>query len=262
MKWLLLGISFFTIVTTAHGARFTSQYCEFELPLGWNCALEGTEWVCQSENADRQREAIIILAAKIRGDQDSLDHYQNHLRQTKTFMLPGGRTQVSEPKYSRIWESTNDKHPWVDALHLASEVPGFFTRYLATTKEDLGIAVTFSVAKDHYDSYQDVFQAVIDSLRVFRRRSGAEGDWSLPTATRDDNVIPDLMNIGSQTGGGDLSVQRRRDGQAGIGGAGGSLLLLLLIGAGLFVVMKLRKKKGAAPAKKKKKKKAAPKADE
>jgi hypothetical protein len=257
MKWLFVGLLITTLmVPGAHAARFTSQYCEFELPMGWNCALEGTEWVCQSENQDRQREAIIILAAKIRGDQDSLDHYQNHLRQTKTFMLPGGRTQVSEPKYARVWESTNDKHPWVDALHLASEVPGFFTRYLATTKEDLGIAVTFSVAQDHYDSYQDVFQAVIDSLRVFRRRAGDSGDWSLPTATRDDNVIPDLINIGSQTGGGDISAQRRRDGSGGGGGTATSILLLLLIGGGAFVMMKLKKKKGAAaPAKKKKKKK-------
>lgn len=257
MNWiftLLLSLTLFS--PTAFGARFTSQYCEFELPLGWSCALEGTEWVCQSENKDRQREAIIILAAKIRGDQDSLDHYQNHLRQTKTFMLPGGKTQVSEPKYSRLWESTNDKHPWVDALHLASEVPGFFTRYLATTKEDLGIAVTFSVAKDHYDSYQDVFQAVIDSLRVFRRRSGGD-DWSLPVANRDDDVVPDLINIGSQTGGGDISVQRHREGGSGMGDAGTSLLLLLLVGGAAAVVMKLRKKKkgGAAAPKKKKTKK-------
>ena len=43
--------------------RFSSKYCEFELPPGWECALEGTEYVCQSENADRKKESIIILAA-------------------------------------------------------------------------------------------------------------------------------------------------------------------------------------------------------
>jgi hypothetical protein len=256
MKWFhyFFILSLLTIVLPqAQAKRFTSQYCEFELPMGWECALEGTEWVCQSENKDRQREAIIILAAKIRGDQDSLDHYQAHLRQTKTFMLPGGKTQVSEPKYARIWESTNDKHPWVDALHLASEVPGFFTRYLATTKEDLGVAVTFSVAKDHYDSYQDVFQAVIDSLRVFRRSSGGE-DWSMPTNTMADNVIPDLLNIGSQQGGGDISVQKRREGGIGDNAGTTGLLLLLVLGGGAFAIMKLRKKKGGSTPKKKKKK--------
>lgn len=256
MKWFqyLCFLSLFILaLPSAHAKRFTSQYCEFELPMGWECALEGTEWVCQSDNKERQREAIIILAAKIRGDQDSLDHYQAHLRQTKTFMLPGGKTQVSEPKYARIWESTNDKHPWVDALHLASEVPGFFTRYLATTKEDLGVAVTFSVAKDHYDSYQDVFQAVIDSLRVFRRSSGGE-DWALPSNTMADNVIPDLLNIGSQPGGGDISVQRQRQGGIGDNAGTTGLLLFLVVAGGAFAVMKLRKKKGAAAPKKKKKK--------
>jgi hypothetical protein len=256
MKWYYCLFVISTLIALApqvQAKRFTSQYCEFELPMGWECALEGTEWVCQSDNKDRQREAIIILAAKIRGDQDSLDHYQAHLRQTKTFMLPGGKTQVSEPKYARIWESTNDKHPWVDALHLASEVPGFFTRYLATTKEDLGVAVTFSVAKDHYDSYQDVFQAVIDSLRVFRR-SGSGDNWALPTNTLADNVVPDLLNIGSQNRGGDISVQRQREGGIGDNTGTTGLILLLVVAAGVFVVMKLRKKKGGASPKKKKKK--------
>jgi len=52
---------FVLITVTAHAKLFTSQYCEFELPPGWECALEGTEWVCQSTNKDRQKEAIIIL---------------------------------------------------------------------------------------------------------------------------------------------------------------------------------------------------------
>ena len=61
------------LLNNVYAKSFTSQYCEFELPPGWECALEGTEWVCQSSNKDRKKEAIIILAAKIRGSQDSLD---------------------------------------------------------------------------------------------------------------------------------------------------------------------------------------------
>ena len=79
----------------------------------------------------------------------------SYLKQRKTFTLPGGRTQVSEPKTAKMNNVNN--HRWVDSLHLASEVPGFYTRYLATVKEDLGVAVTFSVAKDFYASYQPVF---------------------------------------------------------------------------------------------------------
>ena len=68
---------FFSVVVVlsnfTYAKIFTSHYCQFELPAKWECALEGTEWVCQSVVEDRKREAIIILAAKIRGKQDSLE---------------------------------------------------------------------------------------------------------------------------------------------------------------------------------------------
>lgn len=234
---------------------FTSQYCEFELPLGWKCALEGTEWVCQSDNEDRQKEAIIILAAKIRGDRDSLDEYQAYLKDTKTFVLPGGRTQVSEPKNVDTL-TTNEGHTWVDALHLASEVPGFYTRYLATVKEDLGVAVTFSVAQDHYDEYQPIFDKIIESLKVFRK-SNSTGNYEL--AERDEGVNVEGLEGGSFIPDAgrkyDISNQNERKG-GGIGGdAGTSILLLLLLGGGAFVVYKLRKKKGGGKSAKKKSKK-------
>ena len=63
----LLTLAMVLLMPAAFARKFTSQYCEFELPSGWDCALEGTEWVCQSSNKDRKKEAIIILAAKIRG---------------------------------------------------------------------------------------------------------------------------------------------------------------------------------------------------
>ena len=132
-------------LNTSWAKRFSNQYTEFELPSGWNCSLEGSEWVCQSSNKDRRKEAIIILAAKVRGQQDSLDQYQAYLKKTKTYTLPGGRTQVSESKYARVKNINN--HKWIDALHLASEVPGFYTRYVATVKANLGVAVTFSVSR-------------------------------------------------------------------------------------------------------------------
>lgn len=137
-KILLFGL---LITNFATAKTFSNQYIQFELPNGWECTLEGSEWVCQSDNQDRKREAIIILAAKVRGPQDSLEEYQAYLKQDKTYTLPGGKVQRSEPKYNKFSEVNG--HRWLDALHLASEVPGFYTRYLATVKEDLGVAVTF-----------------------------------------------------------------------------------------------------------------------
>lgn len=200
MKLLLSFLVVLTFSLTAQAKRFSSKYCEFELPAGWECALEGSEYVCQSENADRKKESIIILAAKIRGEQDNLDEYMAYLKKTKEYNLPGGKKQVSEPKNTKMTR-IND-HQWVDALHLASEVPGFYTRYLATVKEDLGVAVTFSVTKDLYATYQPIMDKLISTLRVFRQkkstdlsalRSGKSEDPNFADTTFNPNTSLDLQ---------------------------------------------------------------------
>ncbi|HAZ12654.1 MAG: hypothetical protein A2X86_11350 [Bdellovibrionales bacterium GWA2_49_15] len=224
------------LLDVAFAKRFTSQYTEFELPPGWQCALEGTEWVCQSENEERKKEAIIILAAKIRGPQDSLDQYQAYLKGQKTFTLPGGRTQVSEAKTANV-KTIND-HQWVDALHLASEVPGFYTRYLATVKEDLGVAVTFSVAKDHYSSYQSIFDNIVATLRVFRQKA-ASGDMALKK--KDENLLDDSTFIPDQGANADIANQKKK--AAGGGLSTSDLMLYGGVGLALLVGLMIAKKK-------------------
>jgi len=234
---LVLCVLSLLMVSSAWAKRFSNQYCEFELPSGWQCALEGSEWVCQSENTDRKKEAIIILAAKRRGEQDSMEEYTAYLKKPKTYTLPGGKTQVSEAKYTKM--NDVNAHQWIDALHLASEVPGFYTRYLATVKEDLGVAVTFSVAKDLYASYQDTFDKVVASLRVFRQKADggtgvnlANGDGGLAETT----FIPDGDKV-------DISAQGTQDRKKS-GGSDSEMLILGLIVAAAIGVVIAKKKKG------------------
>lgn len=199
VKFLLVSGIALTLSTATFAKRFSSRYCEFELPTGWECALEGSEYVCQSENAERKKESIIILAAKMRGEQDSLDEYMAYLKKSKEYSLPGGKKQISEPKSVKL--SRINEQQWVDALHLASEVPGFYTRYLATVKEDLGVAVTFSVSKDLYAEYQPIMDRLVSTLRVFRQkkaeladlRSGKSEDANFADATFNPNAAMDVQ---------------------------------------------------------------------
>ncbi len=243
LLYLLVGFLFSPLT---FAKKFASQYCEFELPPGWECALEGTEWVCQSSNKDRQKEAIIILAAKIRGPQDSLEEYQAYLKATKTYKLPGGKTQVSEPK---VVESKNiNNHQWVDALHMASEVPGFYTRYLATVKEDLGIAVTLTVAKDFYSQYQSIFDKIVSTLRVFRQRPTV-ADLSLKK--KEENLLEDTSFIPDS--GEKYGIGQKSKGGGGAGGLLGNPLVLILVlvaaGGGFYYFKKKKKPSAGAPPK-------------
>ncbi|MCK6596069.1 MAG: hypothetical protein L6Q33_12795 [Bacteriovoracaceae bacterium] len=236
-KSVFLSMLIFCVTTLTEAKTFTSQFTEFELPNGWECALEGSEWVCQSENKDRKKEAIIILAAKFRGEQDSLDQYQAYLKESKSFQLPGGKSQVSEPKSISVRKINNQQ--WVDALHLASEVPGFYTRYLATVKDNLGIAVTFSVAKDHYNTYQDIFEKIIATLKVFDQKSA--GNFELKNKTAEDvEVGGDIIDADSPKV--DISQQKRND-SSGFGGENGSMILIIVAVVGILIFLRMKKKK-------------------
>ena len=161
----------FTFSLSAHAAKFANQFVEFELPANWMCLLEGAEWVCQNQqDAAKKKDAIIILAAKIQGDQDTLDQYAAYLKNPKTFTTPQGKTLSSTVRYSQ--NKTIQDHPWVDALHLESEIPGFYTRYLATLKDGIGILVTYSVNKNKYQDYSAMFDTMVKSLKAFRREGG------------------------------------------------------------------------------------------
>lgn len=237
LRLLFLTLSLF-VTSNVFAKTFSSQFSEFELPNGWECALEGSEWVCQSENKDRKKEAIIILAAKYRGEQDSLDQYQAYLKAAKTFSLPGGKTQVSEAKSVTVREINGQR--WVDALHLASEVPGFYTRYLATVKDTLGIAITFSVAKDHYDSYQDIFEKIIATLKVFDQKGATGGTWK-PKGQEGD-LIGEGTYVPDQGQNPDISVQKKQSKGSG-GDDTTTMIIIVAVAAVAFFLIKMRKKK-------------------
>lgn len=245
--WLFILLTVFVISPDANAKRFLSQFCEFELPPKWECALEGTEWVCQSVNKNRKKEAIIILAAKVRGSQDSLDEYKAYLSAQKTFTIPGGKTQVSDPKYTKVKEI--NAHKWVDSLHLASEVPGFYTRYLATVKQNLGVAVTFSVSKDHYDSYKDLFDQIVNTLRVFAQKTNT-GEYVITEA--EEKLIDEETPFIATDDQSFALGQRKKKGGSAAGSGTDFYLYLALAAVGIFLFLKSRgKKKGKKTSKKK-----------
>ena len=187
---------------SASAAKFANQFVEFELPVRWQCNLEGAEWVCQSQDETKKRDAIIVLAAKLKGDQDSIDQYLNYLKTPKVYQSIQGKAVKSEAKYAKQVQ-LND-HPWVDALHLESELPGFYTRYVATIKQDIGVLVTFSINKDKYNLYQADCENMVNTLKVFRKAGGINvaptgtslfANTQIPSKIEDSSVFPTQPTI-------------------------------------------------------------------
>ena len=151
------------------GKKFSNSFLEFELPPTWNCELDMADWICQGQNKNRQKEAIIIISAKERDREDSLEEYEKHLKKGRSYRPGKEKSYLSQPKYLQKRRIQN--HLWIDSLHLASEVPGFYTRYLVTVKGQRGVAVTFSVSARQYQSYKALFDKIMGSLKFFQQKS-------------------------------------------------------------------------------------------
>ncbi|MFP5519335.1 MAG: hypothetical protein ACLGGX_05490 [Bdellovibrionia bacterium] len=162
---------FFILLNSVAQAKvFRNNYISFEMPDSWRCNLEQTEWVCRSQNNNESREAIIILTAKEVGPTDSFPQYESHLNTPMTVNLKSGGVATSAVQYKAKNIQINNQ-AWIDSLHLGSEVPNYYTRYVATIKEQIAILVTFSAHKDFYTKYSADFFKSIQSLQVIASKN-------------------------------------------------------------------------------------------
>jgi hypothetical protein len=235
---LLMGVGLFICLPhNAHAVLFANQFVEFELPPQWQCSLEGAEWVCQSTNETSKRDAIIVLAAKLKGDQDSIEQYLAYLKAAKTYSSVQGKSVKSDPKYAKTVNLNGQ--PWVDSLHLESEIPGFFTRYFATVYQDIGVLVTYSVNKAKYSQYLSHFENMVKTLKVFRKAGGINmKPQNADLFKSQQPVPPPVMNPGTvfpnvnPVGGGgeqaDAKPKQQDDTTFWIIVAGGAALLFII----------------------------------
>lgn len=159
--WALSTTVLSAVVTEAR--TFANSYVSFDLPERWGCYPEHTEWVCRISGANGQTDALIVLTAKEAGTSDTLGMYHTFLKQPRVIQVNG---KSLPSKVYRVEETRIANHPWVDGFHFSSEVYSYYTRYLGTTKEKLGILVTFSAHKSHYTKYSGDFLHAIATLRV------------------------------------------------------------------------------------------------
>lgn len=165
---------------------FRNSYISFELPTKWDCYLENTVWICRyaiskqclgaksnsqtcKDQRKKTREAIIILAAKEVGPKDSFKEYYNHLKEPRPIVTKQGKRTTS--KVVHVKPISVQKQKWIDGMHLGSEIPHYYTRYLATIKGNIAVIVTFSAHKLYYTKYSADFFKAIKSLRVLATKA-------------------------------------------------------------------------------------------
>ncbi len=111
-------------------------------------------------------------------------------------------------------------------MHLGSEIPHYYTRYLATVKGKIAVLVTFSAHKLHYTKYSSEFFRAIKSLRVIATKASMMGKRG---SLRSKNVGTFGVNIGAHL---DTAIDEANQGEGFDGSDGsGDINFYLMIGA-------------------------------
>lgn len=183
----VLILSLFTL-QNAEAKLFKNAYINFEMQDNWSCKLEQTEWVCRADDPVEAKEAVIVLTAKEKGPTDEFNIYENHMNSSVQSVSKSGVTLTSTVKYKAVTLKIND-HPWLDGLHSDSEIQNYFTRYVATVKQNIAILITFSAHNRYYAKHSPNFDKTIQSLRI--------------VATKDflNSIDSNKMGFGEHAGG-------------------------------------------------------------
>lgn len=213
-------------INLAVAKQFKNAYISFEIPERWNCVLEATEWVCRSQENNESKEAIIVLTAKEVGPSDSLQIYENHMRNPIKTTTKTGEANISQVMSPPSQKKINNLL-WVDGFHLGSEIQNYYTRYIATIKEKIAVLVTFSAHKEFYTKYAADFFNAINSLNVIATKNSLQ-DPSI----QGSNGVLGPINTGQNSG---IDIP----GFEPIGPAKKSNKLLYIVGAAVFAAIGL-----------------------
>jgi hypothetical protein len=248
-KWqTILGVAALALAAEVSAQVFKNQFIQFNLPDTWECRVEGTEWVCQSSNPRIRKESIIIFAAKVAGDQDTLESYHSYLKTSRETQGLDDKPIKSEVTYAR--KKDIQGHTWIDAIHKNSEIPGFITRYLATTYQGIAILVTYSVLEPRYATYSNLFTRMIDSLKPLRDTGLGQvaGGPKTPVTSLSISDLISKVEEGPEAppaGLADLASTSAPSEETGVGWGG--LILIFVLGGALVGYMIYRRRKSQPP---------------
>jgi len=150
------------------------------MPDQWTCELLDTAWVCRQqvskscardkksktclEQIKKSQAALIVLAAKEVSPLDTMTSYLKHLQNPLPLKRNNGSTTQSQIVHAKGVKIGRQK--WVDGMHLSSELPNYYTRYLVTIKDQIAVLVTFSAHKKYYTNHSAHFFESIKSLKI------------------------------------------------------------------------------------------------
>ncbi len=149
----------------AQAKLFQTNFVKIQLPNNWNCRQEELDWVCQPDNVAERSEVILVVVTKaVNAVDDTWEKYQVVLNTPREMRDPLGKAYKSQIRYVRKREIKT--WPWIDSLQLGPEIPGWYTRYVASMKEKIAVLITYSIAESTYAKWSPIMDSVIESTEI------------------------------------------------------------------------------------------------
>jgi hypothetical protein len=232
-----------------------TAYVQFDHPEGWKCELAQGVWICQSTTEPDRRESVVLSIATMATEWDTLDNYETYLKQPKTIQDEDGTTITSKVTYAR--KRNINGQTWVDALHFNSELPGFWSRYVATTvktpQHNLAILITYIVSEEYYKQLAPKFEAMVSSLKPNADFDAAvlskQGDGPVNSSMRIGDVQKAILSerVKLRAGSAKAAAGGSTDGTVAVSSDKKPIVVAVLGGAAV-VYMLLRRRKKKKPA--------------
>lgn len=184
MRTLLLTLLFCLPIFSLQTA-----YVKFDHPEGWKCELAEGVWICQSTLNPDRRESLVMSIAALASEWDSIENFEEYLKQPRE--LQGESSISSEISYTR--RRNINGHIWIDSLQHNSELPGFWTRYLATVNQKLAVLITYIVSDEHYSKLAPQFERMVVSLALVNDAGGTT------PSQQGENALPGPEKLGIST---------------------------------------------------------------
>lgn len=237
-------LSFIVWALPALGLK--TAYVSFDHPEGWRCELSQGVWICQSTLEGERRESVVLSIATMATEWDTVDNYLEYLKKPRTITDDQGKPLESKVTYARKRDINGVT--WIDSLQVNSELPGFWSRYVATVHNKLAILITYVVSQDQYQRLAPQFERMVGSLRPNAEFdlniASKQGEMPLPGASKLGPMQSDILRERLKPA---TAVKTEEEEEEG--GSSVTMLLLvgLLAGVAYWMIRRRKKTKKAGP---------------
>ena len=204
-----------------------TAYVNCDHPDGWLCEKSQGVYICQDTQDPQRKESLVLAIATVQTDWDSLENFEKYLKEPRK--IEDEDRSILESKITYTRKRNLNGHWWVDSLQFNSELPGFWTRYVATVHKKLAILLTYIVSDEYYQRVAPKFERMVTSLKL-------NENFDLTAATKQELGFPGAERLGPKQQKdllkARLSTKKKKETTPTSG-----LPTMVLIGLGIFIIV-------------------------